>query len=629
MKRSGPVVGLLPTVTSVRAVEGRASARPWRRGSGALQFCASLALAVLASATPAVGETYIWTTGNGVDTNWSNASNWGGVAPSNNEMNVELVFPPLLGDYASHNDLTGLQVTSLSIATQLSSGDYAFTGNAITLSGPAMMANPSSGDPNLLWEIPLALGSDVTLTTSGRQTRILGPINLGSSTLTLDAEGDVVLAGAIGGSGNLVKENSSALTILGANTYTGSTTGRRGALYIGAAAAFGSAATGTTFSGGFLGFVPGSDFVTLESFLFNGGGILAYGTPTMAGEITLDVLTEIETFEASSILTIGGAIGGPAALMKSGPGLLVLEAPIGAYAGGTLVSEGRLQLDTDLISMSPVTVEGGATLSGNGSTDGAIIVNVGGTVAPGVSPGSLASAGLAMAFEATLFAEIEGPNPITQYDRLEVDGPVGLNGATLGVSLAYAPADGEEFTLIAQTGSEAVTGTFANLPEGASLQLGPVNLNVTYQGGTGNDVVLVAGPPNTPTSTPTAVVPTSTATPSASPTPRPGCPTPDQSPACTVTRTWSPRTTATATVTPPATATHTQGATATATPPVCVGDCNGTGMVTINELVLGVNIALGNLNIAICPAFDANGDGQVTIEELIEAVSNALNGCPE
>ena len=60
----------------------------------------------------------------------------------------------------------------------------------------------------------------------------------------------------------------------------------------------------------------------------------------------------------------------------------------------------------------------------------------------------------------------------------------------------------------------------------------------------------------------------------------------------------------------------------------CVGDCNGNGAVAINELIVGVNIALGSTPLSSCPAFDANGDGMVGINELIAAVNNALNGCP-
>jgi len=58
----------------------------------------------------------------------------------------------------------------------------------------------------------------------------------------------------------------------------------------------------------------------------------------------------------------------------------------------------------------------------------------------------------------------------------------------------------------------------------------------------------------------------------------------------------------------------------------CVGDCTGDGMVQINDLVLGVNIALGSAAIAECPSLD-DGSGMVTVARLIIAVNNALNGC--
>jgi hypothetical protein len=49
--------------------------------------------------------------------------------------------------------------------------------------------------------------------------------------------------------------------------------------------------------------------------------------------------------------------------------------------------------------------------------------------------------------------------------------------------------------------------------------------------------------------------------------------------------------------------------------------------VTVNELITGVNIALGNTPASSCPAFDRNADGEVSINELIAAVNAALNGC--
>ncbi|HSP97458.1 MAG TPA: hypothetical protein VL049_09490 [Candidatus Dormibacteraeota bacterium] len=61
--------------------------------------------------------------------------------------------------------------------------------------------------------------------------------------------------------------------------------------------------------------------------------------------------------------------------------------------------------------------------------------------------------------------------------------------------------------------------------------------------------------------------------------------------------------------------------------PVCVGDCSGDDAVAINELIVGVGIALGSASVAACPALDANHDGTVAISELVSGVNNALDGC--
>lgn len=59
----------------------------------------------------------------------------------------------------------------------------------------------------------------------------------------------------------------------------------------------------------------------------------------------------------------------------------------------------------------------------------------------------------------------------------------------------------------------------------------------------------------------------------------------------------------------------------------CVGDCNGSNDVTVDEIVTMVNLAL-NGGTQGCTAGDANGDQQITVDEIITAVNNALTGCP-
>jgi hypothetical protein len=59
----------------------------------------------------------------------------------------------------------------------------------------------------------------------------------------------------------------------------------------------------------------------------------------------------------------------------------------------------------------------------------------------------------------------------------------------------------------------------------------------------------------------------------------------------------------------------------------CTGDCNADEQVTVDELLLGVSIALGEIEQSQCPELDANGDSRVTVDELVAAVAHTLRGC--
>ena len=74
---------------------------------------------------------------------------------------------------------------------------------------------------------------------------------------------------------------------------------------------------------------------------------------------------------------------------------------------------------------------------------------------------------------------------------------------------------------------------------------------------------------------------------------------------------------------------ETPSPTSTPTPgsSMCVGDCDGSQAVTVDEILTMVNIALGNTDVSSCGAGDGNDDGSVTVDEIISAMNHALNGC--
>jgi hypothetical protein len=120
---------------------------------------------------------------------------------------------------------------------------------------------------------------------------------------------------------------------------------------------------------------------------------------------------------------------------------------------------------------------------------------------------SLASGGT-LVVEHTLAMEFQGTAAGGQYQPLSVNGAVQLSGS-LALSGTYAGAVGNVFSLVENDGTDAVSGLFTGLPEGAIvLWPGSPALagQISYVGGTGNDVVLtlVAAPAWIPVTGPTS-----------------------------------------------------------------------------------------------------------------------------
>ncbi len=64
-----------------------------------------------------------------------------------------------------------------------------------------------------------------------------------------------------------------------------------------------------------------------------------------------------------------------------------------------------------------------------------------------------------------------------------------------------------------------------------------------------------------------------------------------------------------------------------AAPAPCPGDCSANRAVSIDELIRGVGIALGQQSVQACLAFDTDANDDVTVAELIAGVNAALGGC--
>ena len=143
-----------------------------------------------------------------------------------------------------------------------------------------------------------------------------------------------------------------------------------------------------------------------------------------------------------------------------------------------------------LVSAESIVTEGGSLNSGGGTL----------SLSSG-SYGSLKPLSSGMDFTASMTtfnsdsqyqATINGTTVDTLYSQANITGGVNLGSATLVPTGGYIPLTGDTFTIVQNDAADAVTGTFADLPEGSLISFNSVPLQISYQGGTGNDVTLTA-----------------------------------------------------------------------------------------------------------------------------------------
>jgi hypothetical protein len=92
----------------------------------------------------------------------------------------------------------------------------------------------------------------------------------------------------------------------------------------------------------------------------------------------------------------------------------------------------------------------------------------------------------------TFRVELNGANPGTGYDQLNVHGNVSLANCLLSPSLGFAPAVGSSFVIINNGGTNPIGSTFGGLPEGTLFPISGMTFSITYAGsGSGNNVLLL------------------------------------------------------------------------------------------------------------------------------------------
>jgi autotransporter-associated beta strand protein len=205
---------------------------------------------------------------------------------------------------------------------------------------------------------------------------------------------------------------------------------------------------------------------------------------------------------------VGPAGGVTAAtnLIKDGAGTLAVTNYTASTGGGTLtVNAGTMLVNGSAGSNPvPVTVNPGATFGGSGLV-GAITLDGTGptqpaTLAPGnAGPGVLTANGNVVFDADSTFTVELNPGGSDQLSLPVAASTVSPNGATLNVVLGFRPANGTQFTIVDNAGTDAIPTKFA---QGSSITVPPppgdtgpaIVFGINYAGGSnGNDIVLRVG----------------------------------------------------------------------------------------------------------------------------------------
>ncbi|MFM9959810.1 MAG: beta strand repeat-containing protein, partial [Planctomycetaceae bacterium] len=151
---------------------------------------------------------------------------------------------------------------------------------------------------------------------------------------------------------------------------------------------------------------------------------------------------------------------------------------------GTAVVGGNVDLSNNIIQLeSSVTATGTATFTSAAT----------GSFRPAAFGTDVTATTLAFGSGTDLRLTLNSTVPDSGFQRLVVAGMVDVTGVDLLLVPSFTPSSSASFLIVENDMTDAVTGTFNGLAEGATVTINGVNFKISYVGGTGNDVVLLPG----------------------------------------------------------------------------------------------------------------------------------------
>jgi autotransporter-associated beta strand protein len=216
--------------------------------------------------------------------------------------------------------------------------------------------------------------------------------------------------------------------------------------------------------------------------------LLAVGSNNLS--TTFDGLLEELSYE----------VGSEGALKKIGTGELILT-NANTYHGSTTVESGTLLANNrpdngSATGYGSVFVTAG-TFGGAGTVTGPVIVGTGRGAGAYLAPGKTDAKPGTLTIQNKVALKSDATYKVTMDSRIPVADKLSCAAASIReAQISFNDiggsviASGTIFTVLESTGTDAIAGSFGNLPDGGTIRVGSNTFQADYQDGDGNDLTL-------------------------------------------------------------------------------------------------------------------------------------------